>query len=223
MPSRNRLAGRVHAVSGASQDRRSALDWLRNGLGATAVSCARAGVSFTVTTIRTRLEADENRPVAWFTDLAQKLPEFKAPRPPGRRLPSPIRRANHRSSTLLGRNGGSEPDSASPRRSARLQPLARPLPWFLVPTFRPSARPRPSIAPSTPSATARLRLHRGREPRRSPGPRQLAAAYLLIAGMKRIGHCGRCAHPSLLEEDKETDLKRGARPDRHDPAANAYG
>jgi hypothetical protein len=70
---------------------------------------------------------------------------------------------------------------------------------------------------------------------------RLVAAYLLIGGMKRIEHykiepCGPdVALGEVLSENevastlcfsrkiKETDLKRGARPDRHDAAANAYG
>ena len=206
MPSRNRLAGRVHAVSCASQDRRSALDWLRNGLGATAVSCARAGVSFTVTTIRTRLEADENRPVAWFTDLAQKLPEFKAPRPPGRGC-----QARSAAQIIDHLRSSAETAGVNPIRPAL---GARPVCSHLLDRPSPPRRRPPPPASVFTEAVSLADL---------PGPRQLAAAYLLIAGMRRIGHCGRCAHPSLLEEDKETDLKRGARPDRHDPAANAYG
>ena len=87
----------------ADRHGRILIDWLRNGLGATAVSsyCPRARpgaavatpltweevkpglrpANFTVTTIPARLKRMKKDPWQGFTDLAQTLPEAEAPRP----------------------------------------------------------------------------------------------------------------------------------------------
>jgi bifunctional non-homologous end joining protein LigD len=87
----------------ADRHGRILIDWLRNGLGATAVSSysprARPGATiatpltwdevkaglnpanFTVTTIPARLKRMKKDPWPGFADLTQKLPEAEAPRP----------------------------------------------------------------------------------------------------------------------------------------------
>ena len=87
----------------ADRHGRILIDWLRNGLGATAVSsyCPRARpgasvatpltwdevkagldpASFTVTTVPARMKRMKKDPWQGFADLAQRLPEAEAPRP----------------------------------------------------------------------------------------------------------------------------------------------
>jgi bifunctional non-homologous end joining protein LigD len=104
----------------ADRHGRILIDWLRNGLGATAVSSycprARPGASvatpltwdevkaglnpagFTVTTIPARLKRMKKDPWQGFSDLAQRLPEVEAARP----RPAPVAKAEApRKSTIV--------------------------------------------------------------------------------------------------------------------------